>query len=370
MIIRAFGFLFTWFFLVGHDCAATESIDPPHPQPKVLMYSAVDLHYAADTLEFWGKDVGINGFMLSYLAEWWSSKTDLDKHKAALKRLNSVGQQYGIDSNFINVALGYNLPLWTDDKAWKGIIDSFKNIAELAKETGSKGISLDTEPYIIALYDSSKLLDKSTTREQMRAKVYLRGQQIMQALTTAYPDIEVIILPEGAFYWFNDDQRGDSGQQYELWIDFYNGIASVKNKRGLILASERSYEVTDRNFLTNINSLVDTTMKTHANDPSFWHQHCSIALGMWPLGKEYDNKAPRYSPALFKTQFTQAVQLSPKYVWIYGHGSAWYQLKPGDVARYNANNRLWAKDYQILPTTQNIDAYYSVLRDYKNRLHN
>src|SRR4029078_9248931 len=104
-----------------------------------------------------------------------------------------------------------------DDSAWAGIIDSFKSIAELAKETGSKGIALDTEPYTIALFDSRKLLITPTTREQLRDKVYLRGQQIMQAMTTAYPDIEVIIMPEGAFYWFNPDQGSDT-QAYELWI--------------------------------------------------------------------------------------------------------------------------------------------------------
>lgn len=367
MVTRIFRLLCVLFGLVNTACAA-EVTAPQRTPPKVLIFSAVDTRYAADTLEFWGKDVGINGFILSYLAHWQSSKSELAAHRAVLKRLNSQGQQYGIDSNFIKVALGDNkLPAWTDDKAWKSIIESFKNIAELAKETGSKGIALDTEPYTIALFDSRKLLNEFTTHEQLREKVYLRGQQIMQALTSTYPDIEVIIMPEGALYSFNLDLSSDT-QVYELWIDFYNGMASVKNNRGIILASERSYDVTDRNFLTNIHNLIDTTMKSHTNDPSFWHRHCSIALGMWPLGKEYDNKAARYSPAQFKTQFTQAVQLSGKYVWIYDHGSAWFQLKPGDVAKYNVGNRLWAKEYQVLPTTHNIDAYYAVLRDYKNSL--
>jgi hypothetical protein len=108
-------------------------------------------------------------------------------------------------------------------------------------------------------------------------------------------------------------------------------------------------------------------MIEHVEDPVFWKERCSIALGMWPLGKEYDNKAAHYSSLVFKEQFSQAVTLSPKYVWIYDHGASWFQLKREEAEKYTKGGRLiWGKEYQILPTDPNINEYYSILRNYKN----
>jgi len=338
----------------------------PANKPKVLIYSAVDIQYVADSLPFWGNNVGVNGFILSYLADWSTSKTVLFRNVDLLKKINAQGKDYDIDSNFINVALGNGeLPLWTDDKAWSVVIDDFKNIAEFAKQTGTKGIALDTEPYTVPLFAPDAARFKSVDRARMKAKTYQRGQEIMQALVKVYPDIEIIILPEGAYYWFNPDQ-GSNAAAFELWIDFYNGLASVKNNKGIIVATERTYDVTNKFSLSKISTLLEETMLENVADPVFWKDHCSIALGMWPLGKEYDNKASKLSPSEFKRQFTQAVALSPKYVWVYDHGSSWFQLTTGDVEKYTQGGRnIWGRDYQKLPTDPHIDDYYSVLREYK-----
>jgi hypothetical protein len=339
----------------------------PVSKPKVLLFSAIDGEYLADSLEHWGNDVGVNGFMMANVADWWSTKNEIFKNLDLLKKINAQGQQYNIDSNFIKIALGHSqLPLWTDDKAWAGVLDNVKNIAELIKQSGTKGIALDTEPYEASLFDTKAVRFKSTNRDILKAKVYQRGKEIMQALTGVFPDIEVIILPEGSFYWFNPDQ-GSVASAYELWIDFFNGMASVKNKKGIVVAGERTFHVTDRNSLNKVYNMINNTMIEHVEDPVFWKERCSIALGMWPLGKEYDNKAAHYSPLVFKEQFSQAVTLSPKYVWIYGHGASWFQLKREEAEKYTKGGRLiWGKEYQILPTDPNINEYYSILRNYKN----
>lgn len=338
----------------------------PANKPKVLLFSAIDGQYLSDSLEFWGKDVGVNGFIMAYFADWWSPKNEIFNKLDLLKKINAQGRQYDIDSNFIKIALGYReLPLWTDDRAWAGVLDNFRNIAELIKQSGTNGIALDTEPYDASLFDTKATRFKSTKRDILKAKVHQRGKEIMQVLTEVFPDIEIIILPEGAFYWFNPDQ-GTMASAFELWIDFFNGMASVKSKKGIVVAGERTYSVTDRNSLDKIYSMINNTMIEHVEDPVFWKERCSIALGMWPLGKEYDNKTARYSPSAFKGQFSQAVALSPKYVWIYGHGASWFQLKGEDADKYTKGGKsIWGKEYQIIPTDPNINEYYSILRNYK-----
>jgi len=59
--------------------------------------------------------------------------------------------------------------------------------------------------------------------------------------------------------------------------------------------------------------------------------------------------------------------LYPKYVGIYGHGAAWFQLKSADADRYTKGMKwIWGKEYQIMLTDPNINEYFTVLRNFKN----
>lgn len=358
MIIRIYAVcsLLLLFTLSGPYNLAYAS---PAGKPKVLLFSPINGQYLEDSLEYWGNEVGVNGFMLSYIAEWWSTKNDIFKNFDLLNRINAKGQHSGIDSNFIKIALGYReLPLWTDEQAWERIIDNFRNIATLIRQSGTRGIAIDTEKYSVSLFNPNNDRFKSLKRDILKAKVYERGRQIMQAITEEYPDIEVILFPEG--------HENISGE-YEMWIDFFNGMESVKNNQGIVLALEGTYSITDQVKLTNSYKRIQASMLNAVDDQNFWQEKCSLAIGMWPLGKEYDNKAARYSPSVFKGQFLQAVALSPKYVWIYSHGVAWFQLKGEEADKYTKDGKwIWEKRYQILPTDPNINEYYSILRNYKN----
>lgn len=335
--------------------------------PKVLIFSTVDIQYLSDSVERWGKEIGVNGFLLSYVADWWTQRAELFRNLDLMREVNRRGAACGVDSNFINVALGYKeLPLWTDDKAWAGVLQNFRGIAEFIRQSGTRGIAIDTEPYNAALFNSRAARFKDIDREILRARVYQRGREIMRALTEVYPEIEVIILPEGALYWFNPE--GGISHDYELWIDFFDGAASVRNRRGIVIAGERTYSVPDKSSMEKIYNRTEDSMRGHAGAPQFWNKKCSIALGMWPLGREYNDKSARYSPSDFRMQFSAAVALSPRYVWIYDHGAAWFSLKKEEVEKYTSNGRwIWEKSYQAMPAIKNIDEYYAVLRDYQKR---
>lgn len=335
----------------------------PASKPKVLLFSAIDGQYLADSLKYWGNDVGVNGFMLSYVADWWSPKNEIFKNLDLLKKINTQGRQYDIDSNFIKISLGYReLPLWTDEQAWEPVIDSFRNIATLIRQSGTRGIAIDTEKYGSSFFNPDSERYKFIKRDILKAKVYEKGREIMQAITEAYPDIEVILLQEGSFWWIVQNDK-----EYEMWIDFYKGIESVKNNQGIVIATEGTYSITDKKQLTNRHNQILNSMQDAVTDKQFWQEKCSLAIGMWPLGKEYDNKSARFLPSVFEGQFLQAVALSPKYVWIYDHGVAWFQLKGEEAGKYTKDGRwIWEKRYQILPTDPNINEYYSILRNYKN----
>lgn len=355
--------IFIFFAIVTLHPSTKSVLHAEVGKPKVLLFSAVDIHYLTDSIQKWGGEVGVNGFFLSYLANWWTPKEKLFEHINVLTDLNRKGTRYGIDRNFIKVALGYGkLPDWTDDAAWVAVLNNFANIAELIRRSGTRGIAIDTEPYEVSLFDSNADRFKTIERDLLKAKIYQRGREMMQVLSAGFPEIEVIILPEGALYWFNPDQ-GFHGKSYELWIDLFDGMASVKNKKGIVIAAERTYGVTGKNSVGEIYNLINNTMLKYVQNLAWWKQKCSIALGMWPLGKSYSDKSARYSVGQFKEQFLQATALSPKYVWIYGHGAAWWQLMPNEIAKYTANGGgIWRKEYQVLPVDPAILEYYAVVK--------
>lgn len=333
----------------------------PESKPKVLLFSAIDGRYLADSLEYWGRDIGVNGFMLSYVADWWSTKDVLAKNFDLLKKINTQGRRYDIDRNFIKIALGYReLPLWSDEQAWRLVIANFKAIAVLASQTGTKGIAIDTEMYGSSLFNPDSDRFRPFSKDFLKAEVYKKGREIMQAMTAAYPDIEVILLQEGSYWWMVQNDK-----EYEMWLDFFKGVASVKNNHGIVIATESTYSITDKKQLAHRYNQVLHSMQDVEPDKRFCQEKCSLAIGMWPLGKQYDNKAARYSPSDFNNQFSQAVALSPKYVWIYDHGTAWFQLSKTDADKYTEGGKwIWEKAYQILPTDSNINDYFLILKNY------
>lgn len=334
-------------------------------KPKVLFFSALDTRYLSDTVRHWGKDRGVNGFMLAWVAQWWTPKKEMFKNLKVLKDINRKGAKYGVDSNFIKVAIGYReLPVWTDDAAWADIVNNFKNIAELVKKSGTRGIAIDTEWYNdAALFDPSAAKYKAIDKDMLRTKVYQRGKEIMTTLTKVYPDIEVIVLQEGNYHWFVSKNKG-----YEMWIDFYNGMASVKNKKGIVLGVERTYSLLDKASLTKEYSQINETMQKYAEDPAFWNERSSIAVGVWPVGKSYEDKSARYSAADFQSQLSYAMALSPRYVWIYGNGAAWFQLNKREVRKYTSNGAwIWMKESQTLPADPKLADYIAIIKKLNSR---
>ena len=340
--------------LARQDDSAAE-----HTRPKVLLFSSIDIRYLADNVDFWGREIGINGFIVNFLIEWWSPEEQISGIAHDLLMLDKRSRQVGIDHNFIKVALGYKtLPHWADDSAWKQVMITFTNISKLLKETRMSGIAIDTEAYQSPIFDSSSQRFKGTSLEQLKRLAYRRGQQIIASLTEHYPDIEILLLQEGAYHSFV------SGfQEYDLWIHFYDGLASLRNSKGIVIGTENTYRVVKRESLQSLYREEFNVMALHSRDPEFWLERCSIAIGMWPLGREYWDKRSNYSAREFQEQFQTAMALSPRYVWIYDHGTAWFRMHDSEIKDYTANKHwIWESQYQALPTDPLVSHYYDVVR--------
>ena len=337
---------------------------PKNKYPKLLLYSFIHPDYLKDTAKFWGTKTGFSGFMISYVCDWNVPREKVLKRMPRLKEMNDECKKYGIDSNFIKLSMGHLKKLdWTDDKEWKKITDRVALTAKVAKETGFRGIALDTEPYYWrenSIWDYKNPLYKDKTKTEIEGLVRVRGFQLMRAIKKEYPDCEFITFPEGYFYYkYPNESVNDTAKIYNLWRPFFRGLCDAGLKNGIVVGTERTYHITRPSSIKKKVNLIQKTMKEAPTSPGYWDKKCSLALGSAPLGKSFKNKKARFSFDKFKTQIKTFSEISPRYVWVYGHGAAWWQLPKKDENKYKGTGfSYWRPYYQVLKCDKNIKKYY------------
>ena len=248
--------------------------------PETLLFSDIDLDTLRETAGFWRAEVGMDGFILIGIAGWDDDPVCVRSMREKLVATNRACASQGITANFINVSLGHGvLPAWQDGSAWKRIADSFGAVAELARETGCRGILIDTEPYTVPLWNPSAPRFGGCGTELLRDAVHRAGAEVMGAMADRFPGIEVIVIPDGAYRWF---AKGEGG--YALWIAFFNGLMSAGTSGGVVVGAESSYHATDPQTLFRLYYTLNSIMMKESLDSVYWQRSCSIALGAWPLG--------------------------------------------------------------------------------------
>lgn len=344
--------------------------------PETLLFSDIDLDTLRETAGFWRAEVGMDGFMLSGVAGWDDDPVDIRSTKEKLAATNRACAAKGITANFIILSLGHGvLPPWQDESAWQRIAGTFGAAAELARETGCRGVLIDTEPYTLPLWNPSAPRFDGCRADLLRDSVRRAGAGIMEAMADRFPSIEVIIIPDGAYRWF---AKGEG--RYALWIAFFNGLISAGARGGVVVGAESSYHATDPQTLFRFYYALNAIMMRESSDPVYWQTNCSIALGAWPLGYykvERDehgriagiidhagepmtaskaDKSAYYTAEVFDRQFRTIESLCPRYAWIYAHGASWWQAVSDDPA-HGAEVLI-----EAIPTIPDIDQYYEVVR--------
>jgi len=321
--------------------------DPASYPPRTLLFSDMDLIYLRDTARFWRNRVGIDGFILPGIFNWYERPEKIWANYNLLQEANRECVIYGIDANFIKVALGYRaLPRWDDETSWRAICDRFGVAASLAFRTGCRGIVIDTEPYTKPLWDPMAERFEGRPVEELEKAVHRVAEELMDAMLSSYPEIEIMVIPDGAYRWFRK-----SDPTYRLWIHFFNGLAASLSSGGVIVGTESSYHARSREMITWYYCAFNGIMLQHAEDPIYWQRRCGIALGGWPLGyyrevrdeegrviaivnkkgepaQSKSDKSSYYPPEEFEEQMRTFESLCSRYIWIYAHGSAWWQVDP------------------------------------------
>ncbi len=118
---------------------------------------------------------------------------------------------------------------WFDDEAWAVVVNNFRIMARIARETGCKGITFDPEHYAAnskTQFDYSPLTGHSW--DETWEKACQRGREVASAISAEYPECKFM-----GFFWLSYAYDGAmSRNPYEamahhakgLYVAFINGM--------------------------------------------------------------------------------------------------------------------------------------------------
>lgn len=329
-------------------CAAT-SLPAWAACPKLLMTAGLNIHKQTNPQQaaYWGKTVGIQGFMVNYIVSDWQTDVGTNQQSGPwqlLRRFQTLYARQGVTDNFIKIAL-YKGHDWHDAQATAAATRNLAHAAAMARYAGLKGLALDLEPYAPTWGGSAGGPEMAKTVEQ-------QGHAMGEAMHKAYPGMTLIVLPDVLREGEHERKSGsDWASQhhggYQLAAPFVRGLLSIPWAH-VVIGTEFTYSA----HAERITSFVEQAAQRYAaHAPAHGMRaaaastparggnadNFSVAPGLWPLGPNAKDKSARESPEQFKRRLQTAFATAPRYVWIFGSSSAWQKdgplgPQPGPVA--------------------------------------
>ncbi len=364
---------------------------PAKDRPRTLVFSPINVNYLRETAPLWAER-GMGGFLFDQIMNDWTSdvwavdgdvKTRGEDDKLLQETLacNRACAAVGINANFVKAAFYSEWPDPFDDAAWKQIAENFRQGARFAKMSESKGVAIDTE-YIAQQYQPTweGYAKNPQPLPALKSKVAERWHTILAGMLQEFPEMELLTLPEGVHYYG------------ELYSDLFRGMvgamADAKAPGGIHVMTEGTYHNTDvgglQSYAQSVREEIDEVLSP--SQLAYWKTRGTVVLGAWPLGyyrdmgivdgkpvysgrKEtfgdelvgsYADKSAWYAPEVFATQMAGLNTFSPKYNWIYAHGTVFFQWSEADKAKYLSGAHQ-ATSNATLPTDPNLEKYFEVL---------
>jgi hypothetical protein len=285
--------------------------------PKVLFFDGFEPNHEINEQEarYW-ESAGAQGFFVNRVFTDWLTSVGDDESSPIYQRMRqfqTIYASHGISYNFLKVAT-YKSVDWGNDGELRQIVKNFGQAAHLAHYAGFKGLAVDLEPYPKGYWATDPVLPDKAQR------VRRLGRSIAQTIISQFPGAELFTLPEVTYY----ERVPDTHLKYALAPAFLEELSHAPFSK-YVVGTELTYNLDQPQLITN--AVTRSTMES-VNQSSVRPLETSVAVGLWPLGITYTNKGERDTPEKFKARLIQAVRLSPDYVWIYGHGSAWEKNGP------------------------------------------
>lgn len=284
--------------------------------PKLLMYTGASVDSQSDDsfADYWGKKIGIQGFFLDRLMPTWLVPIGADSGSPVWQKARTFERIYsaaGATDNFVTVTV----PAFDWSSAENNAaIENFTNAAAMARYAGMKGIALDLEPYRpVWTYAVSDVDDLA-----LQSIVYQVASTIGTEMRQAYPSMTLVLVKDVL------NPRITNSEKYGLASIFLKGLLSAGFAH-VVIAGEQTYDDSD---IAGAVAQIKDEYKRFMRDNGLPPTDVTVAPGLWPLGRSFSDKSPRMSPQKFEQELQAAFAVAPKYVWIWGYGSAWQTNGP------------------------------------------
>ena len=316
----------------GWDNPAIENLMAALPKLKASAFDGLTARPSAQTLLFASKTNGKSSF-----------KTDLEKLRgidhSALKN-SYLAVLASTDEDFD----------WSNDAHWVLTIENFRQMAQLAKAGGLKGIVFDMEPYGKSPWNygsqpASEKLEFAAFQKLIRK----RGVEAMQALQTEYPGIEILGLygMSAMGYAFEELQAGKSANEvlksdgYGLWPSFMSGwIDAAAPSTRIIDGNEPSYYYTRRATFEKAFGFIKNDLTKFLDEDVRKRYSEKIILGhaVFVDGVMDIFKSPRFIGYYFADDqqrlqllhdnILNGMETSESVVWVYAEQVKWWEAQP------------------------------------------
>lgn len=287
--------------------------------PKTVLFSASPDSIIADA-ETWASH-GVNAFFMDYVAREWSSDIwaadgkpwtigPSDEMFQKARQANEICRRIGSET-FLKISFDHFFE-WFNDAQWDQAYHNFGQFAYFARETGCTGMALDIE-YVGPQYsfDWEGYDYNGYTRQDLVRKIRERMTKVIQILYAGFPDMVFLTFPE---------QGLGLGQVIHVcWLE----EAARRNAPGGIhYCTEHTYRNPNiREMLAYAWACNDLFYRLlSARAWKYWVEKCSLSIGVWPFGFDYETV---HSPGMpledLRQGLAAAQMISPKYDWIYSH---------------------------------------------------
>lgn len=371
-----------------------EVVPDPRPitqQPRLLYGSAHLGHVGATAGDWAGR--GFAGFLLGHLLPDWAVNVWAQDGKpetagpddglsAETREAQRACVEAGLTENGLKTALDTPLPDPFDDEGYRRLTENLRQGARFAREVGLGMIALDTKPALRQWdYDWPGYDLKQHTRAALAAQMRERWRVVGEMMARSHPQADLALTPEGMVYYG------------PLWMEMLGGLLEGLADGGgegrvhvlcqgtfLVLRPEEI-----RDHALSVRALAEGRLTGRARE--VWRERGGIALGAWPLGYyralkgpggrtrgwsgreesfgdnavgAFADKSARYSPEELRVQLAALRAFSNGYVWVYGHGSSWWQVTEEQADRYAKRTEPFPRGNYLVPTVPDVAAYYRV----------
>jgi hypothetical protein len=332
---------FVWLSVLSvHSVAFPQAPDPPlrthqkkliqwgwdEPDPAFMRAHIDDM----ERLPFDGVVFHVNSSQGgNFVWEMWGSQRfERDEFDASVADLKATNFRR-LTERFLRVNVTPGDVDWFDDEAWSVVRHNAGVAAQVAHDGGCRGFMFDVEQYQHELFNFEKLPGRSW--EECRARVRRRGQEWMQEVNNAYPDI-TILLTFGYKLAQPPEGMPRSAARYGLLADFLDGmLAACIAETVLVDGWEQSYSYKHPAQFGEARETILTAALAWTAEPEKYKTNLRAGFGIWldydwrhkgwdteDLGRNY------FSPAQFAESVQGALEASDGYVWIYSEQPRWW----------------------------------------------